>query len=78
MNKAENDRGVAALREASRNEVMLKALVYICRELCAEDYNRFSENPYRNAFFSGQRHVALTIREILAKDNSVNLDQVRL
>lgn len=78
MTEKEVEAGKAALREAVANDTFLKALAFIYRSIPAMECDCFSENPYRNAYYSGQRSVGLTIKHFLGKDNFIKLDLIKL
>lgn len=71
-------KGEAALNEAVNNPTFMTALAYLCNHILPVDVDMFSENPYRNAYYCGQRSAVLTIRRLLGKENSIKLDSVKL
>lgn len=70
--------GEAALKEAATNPTFLTAIAFICSHITPLNVEMYSDNPYRNAYYCGQRSVGLTIRTLLGKENCIKLDSIKL
>lgn len=77
MTDKEYQAGMAALADAVSNDRFMTALAFIYQQI-PMDADMFSENPYRNAYYTGQKSVGLTIRRLLGKQNCIRLDSVKL
>lgn len=78
MTNKEYKIGLESLNEAMEQPVFVRALTFIYRSIPANEVDLFSENPYRNAYLSGQRSVGHLILDLVGKDHKSKLFTTKL
>lgn len=78
MTNKEYKIGLESLNEAMQTPLFVRALTFIYRSIPATEVDLFSENPYRNAYLSGQRSVGHLILDLVGKDHKSKLFTTKL
>lgn len=68
------DYGVEALRSVAKTPEGRRALKFIL-ELTPFYENTFTGDPYKDAFYNGQRHIALILRSFFDKEILIKIEQ---